>query len=84
LFITLLVGSPEKSYFSVMNFSPGQQVMVLDTTHKPAGSAIVESYHPEEHRCIVLFLYPGTTVPESIPVPEYRLVSYPLLAAMQE
>jgi hypothetical protein len=84
LFITPFVGSPEKIYFSVMKFSPGQQVMVLDTTQKPAGSAIVQSYHPEEHRCIVLFLYPGTTVPESIPVPEYRLVSHPLLAAIQE
>jgi len=67
-----------------MKFSPGQQVMVLDTMHKPAGSAIVQSYHPEEHRCIVLFQYPGSTVPESIPVPEYRLVSHPLLAALHE
>jgi hypothetical protein len=84
LFITLLALSDEKIYFTVMKFSPGQQVMVLDTTQKPAGSAIVESYHPEEHRCIVLFQYPGSTVPESIPVPEYRLVSHPMLATLQE
>jgi hypothetical protein len=64
-----------------MKFSPGQEVIVLDTTHKPAGSAIVQSYHPEAHRCIVLFQYPGALVPESIPIPEYRLVSQPLATA---
>jgi hypothetical protein len=61
-----------------MKFSPGQQVIVLDTTHKPAGSAIVQAYHPEAHRCIVLFQYPGSPAPESIPIPEYRLVTLPL------
>jgi hypothetical protein len=64
-----------------MKFSPGQEVIVLDTTHKPAGSAIVQSYHPEAHRCIVLFQYPGSPFPESIPIPEYRLVSQPLETA---
>jgi hypothetical protein len=64
-----------------MKFSPGQEVIVLDTTHKPAGSAIVQSYHPEAHRCIVLFRYPGSAIPESIPIPEYRLVSQPLETA---
>ncbi|MHA4812381.1 hypothetical protein ACX0G9_30085 [Flavitalea flava] len=63
-----------------MKFSPGQQVIVLDTTHKPAGSAIVQAYHPEAHQCTVLFQYPGTAAPESIPVPEYRLMPYPLIA----
>jgi hypothetical protein len=64
-----------------MIFSPGQEVIVLDTTHKPAGSAIVQSYHPETHRCIVLFQYPGSPFPESIPIPEYRLVTQPLETA---
>jgi hypothetical protein len=64
-----------------MKFSPGQEVIVLDTTHKPAGSAIVQSYHPEAHRCIVLFQYPGAALPESIAIPEYRLVSHPLETA---
>jgi hypothetical protein len=71
----------QKIYFNGMKFSPGQQVLVLDTTHKPAGSAIVQAYHPEAHRCIVLFQYPGSAVPESIPVPEYRLVPQPVMVA---
>ena len=58
-----------------MKFLPGQQVVVLDTTHKPAGYAIVQAYYPEAHRYTVLFQYPGTSIPESIPVPEYRLVT---------
>jgi hypothetical protein len=65
-------------YLDSMKFSPGQQVIVLDTNHKPAGSAIVQVYHPEAHRCIVLFQYPGSPAPESIPIPEYRLVTLPL------
>jgi hypothetical protein len=64
-----------------MKFSPGQEVIVLDTTHKPAGSAIVQSYQAEAHRCIVLFQYPGSTAPESIAIPEYRLVTQPLATA---
>ena len=64
-------------YFNGMKFSPGQQVVVLDTTHKPVGYAIVEAYYPDAHRCTVLFQYPGSAVPESIPVPEYRLVPEP-------
>jgi hypothetical protein len=65
-----------------MKFLPGQEVIVLDTTHKPAGSAIVQLYQPEAHSCIVLFQYPGSAAPESIPVPEYRLVSLPLANAV--
>jgi hypothetical protein len=64
-----------------MKFSPGQQVIVLDTMHKPAGSAIVVAYHPEMHQCTVLFQYPGSAAPENIPIPEYRLVSAPLMGA---
>ena len=53
-----------------MKFSPGQSVIVLDTTHKPAGSAIVQDYHQYS----VLFQYPDSATPEIIPIPEYRLV----------
>lgn len=66
-----------------MKFSPGQEVIVLDTTHKPAGSAIVQTYYPEAHRYTVLFQYPGSPAPESIPIPEYRLVPQPLMAVGQ-
>ncbi len=78
LFISPRFYRREKRYLDYMKFSPGQEVIVLETTHKPAGSAIVQVYHPEAHRCIVLFQYPGSPAPESIPIPEYRLVTPPL------
>jgi hypothetical protein len=66
-----------------MNYSPGQQVIILDTLYQPAGSAVVEKYHAETHRYTVLYQYPGASAPESIPVPEHRLVMQPLLAARE-
>ncbi len=63
-----------------MNYSPGQQVIILDTLYHPAGSAVVERYHAETHRYTVLYQYPGASTPESIPVPEHRLVMHPQLA----
>jgi hypothetical protein len=65
---------------TLMSFSPGQQVIVLDTMHKPAGSAVVQVYHAESQWYTVLFQYPGSSVPESIPIPEYRLLMPPLVA----
>ena len=62
---------------TVMKFLPGQQVIVLDTTHKPAGAAIVQVYHADTQWYTVLFQYPGASIPESIPVPEYRLLTAP-------
>jgi hypothetical protein len=66
-----------------MKFTPGQQVIVLDTTHKPAGSAIVQVYQAEAHQYIVLFQYPGTTAPEAILIPEHRLLTAPLIMASE-
>ena len=60
-----------------MKYFPGQSVIVLDTTHKPAGPGVVQVYNPEAHFCTVLFQYPGNPTPEIIPVPEYRLVTLP-------
>lgn len=60
-----------------MNFLPGQQVIVLDTTHKPAGSAIIQVYDSDSHQCTVLFQYPGSPNPESIPLPAHRLLLMP-------
>jgi len=74
LFISYIGLFRQTTYFKGMKFSPGQPVIVLDTTHKPAGPAIVQVYNPEAHQCTVLFQYPGRTVPESIAIPEYRLV----------
>lgn len=57
-----------------MMFFPGQPVIVLDTTHKPAGAGVVQVYYADTERCMVLFQYPHQTQPESIPVPVYRLI----------
>ena len=57
-----------------MTFTPGQPVIVLDTTHKPAGAGIVQIYHADTERCMVLFQYPDRAQPESIPVPGHRLI----------
>jgi hypothetical protein len=65
----------------VMNYLPGQQVIILDTQYQPVGSAVVERYHAETHRYTVLYQYPDASTPESIPVPEHRLLTHPLLAA---
>lgn len=70
-------------YLTAMKFNPGQQVIVLDTTHKPAGSAIVQLYEAEAHQYIVLFQYPGTTAPEAIPIPEHRLLTAPVMTASE-
>jgi hypothetical protein len=64
-----------------MKFTPGEQVIVLDTTNKPAGSAIVQTYHPETHHYSVLFHYPHTPEPESIELPERRLLGSASLAS---
>ncbi|HTI07029.1 MAG TPA: hypothetical protein VL832_00700 [Puia sp.] len=80
LFISPVGRFQEKDYFKGMEFSPGQPVLILDTTHKPAGSGIVQAYHPEAHQCTVLFQYPGCATAESISIPEYRLIAYPLAA----
>jgi hypothetical protein len=64
-----------------MNYSPGQQVIILDTLYQPAGSAVVERYHAETRRYTVLYQYPDAPTPESIPVPEHRVVMQPILIA---
>ena len=57
-----------------MKFITGEQVIVLDTNNKPVGSAIVQTYYPETHQYRVLFHYPNTEAPESIELPERRLL----------
>ena len=57
-----------------MYYQPGELVVVLDTTQKAVGSAIVQVYHPELHSYTVLFQYPGKPEPEAIPLPAHRVV----------
>lgn len=63
-----------------MNYAPGQQVIILNTAYQPVGSAVVERYHAETGRYMVLYQYPDAPLPVSIPVPEHRLVKSPVLA----
>jgi hypothetical protein len=67
-----------------MKYNPGEQVIVLDTTNKPAGPAIVQTYHEETHKYSVLFRYPNTALPESIELPEYRLLESEPLASVPD
>jgi hypothetical protein len=60
-----------------MNYPPGQPVIILNTFYQPVGSAVVEKYHAETGRYIVLFQYPDASTPVSIPIPEHRLVKRP-------
>jgi hypothetical protein len=69
--IVLIASLP---YLRAMKFNPGEQVIVLDTTNKPVGKAIVQTYHEGTHHYRVLFQYPNTTAPESIELPEHRLL----------
>jgi hypothetical protein len=62
-----------------MKFTPGQEVIVLDTTNKAAGSATVQAYHPETHTYTVLFQYPNSAAPDSTTLPEHRLLTLPEL-----
>jgi hypothetical protein len=57
-----------------MNLIPGQSVIVLDTTYKPAGAGIVQNYDADTERCMILFQYPGQIQPEVIPMPLARLI----------
>lgn len=57
-----------------MNYQPGQEVLVLDTTFKVAGSAVIENYHPETNGYTVLFQYPGNQDPQRILLPENRVL----------
>jgi hypothetical protein len=62
-----------------MKFTPVEQVIVLDTTNNAAGSAVVQLYHPATHTYTVLFQYPNSAAPESITLPEHRLLTLPEL-----
>ena len=64
----------------LMNYSPGDLVLVLDTTQKAVGSAVVQEYHPETHQYTVLFQYPGKPAPEPISLPAHRVITFPQLA----
>ncbi|HVS97790.1 MAG TPA: hypothetical protein VHE54_14950 [Puia sp.] len=58
-----------------MNLSPGQSVIVVDTTGKPAGTGVIQEWHPETRQYTVLFQYPNKTEPEPIIVPQERVLS---------
>ena len=55
----------------------GQTVIILDSTNKPAGEAIVQAYHPETHQYTVLYQYPSGQEPENILLPAQRILLTP-------
>lgn len=63
-------------YLGMMNFIPGQPVIVLDTTHKPAGDGVVLEFNAETERCNVLYQYPVQPRAENIATPAYRLIPH--------
>jgi len=58
-----------------MRFTQGQQVMVLDTEGKPAGSATIKHYHPDTKRYTVDFKYANSEEAQEITLPEERLIT---------
>jgi hypothetical protein len=52
------------------------------SSHAIGKSEPVQMYYPDAHRYAVLFEYPGASIPESIPIPEHRLLTLPLMAAI--
>lgn len=57
-----------------MKYVTGQQVTLLDTEYKPAGTAIIQNYQEQSHKYEVAYLYPDAKEANLIFVPEERLI----------
>lgn len=57
-----------------MKFQIGQEVILLDTEFKPAGSAVVCKYEEHIDKYEVSFTYPHKTAADNIFVSEERLL----------
>jgi len=57
-----------------MKFKIGEQVIVLNTEHKLAGTGRVINYHALSGKYKVLFKYPHANESEEVNIPEERLV----------
>jgi predicted RNA-binding protein with PIN domain len=60
-----------------MKFKTGEQVIVLNTEHKPVGTAIVKNYHDLSGKYKLSFQYPNAKETEEIDIPEERLMVAP-------
>ncbi len=58
-----------------MKFKTGEQVIVLNTEHKPVGTAIVKNYHALSGKYKLLYQYPHSKELEEIDIPEERLIT---------
>lgn len=58
-----------------MKFKTGEQVIVLNTEHKPVGTAIVKNYHALSGKYKLLYQYPHSKELEEIDIPEERLIA---------
>lgn len=63
-----------KSISTHMKFQIGQEVILLDTAFKPAGSAVVCKYEEHIDKYEVSFVYPHKTYADIILVSEDRLL----------
>lgn len=58
-----------------MKFKTGEEVIVLNTEHKPVGTAIVKNYHVLSGKYKLVFQYPHAKETEEIDIPEERLIA---------
>lgn len=58
-----------------MKFKTGEEVIVLNTEHKPVGTAIVKNYHALSGKYKLLYKYPHSKELEEIDIPEERLIA---------
>jgi hypothetical protein len=58
-----------------MKFKTGEQVIVLNTEHKPVGTAIIKNYHALSGKYKLLYQYPHSKELEEIDIPEERLIA---------
>ena len=58
-----------------MDFQLNQTVIILDTEHKPAGSAVIRNYNDSSRQYEVDYKYPRSEKIEQIWIPAERLVA---------
>jgi len=57
-----------------MRYKPNDNVIVLDTTNKPAGTGIIISHEPKSDYCKIKFKYYNSEKEEIVEIPQQRLL----------
>lgn len=58
-----------------MRYKPNDNVIVLDTTNKPAGTGIVISHDPKSDYYKIKFKYSNSEKEEELEIPQQRLLT---------